>query len=82
VRVLGINAVSYDPAAAGIAAEELDAVAYSNDPSLVAEPGDGSLTAGGWEGLRTLYARRPSRLLTAADRFPRGRDRVLEDVCR
>jgi carbamoyltransferase len=53
-------------ASAGIAAEELDAVAYSYDPSLVREPGDGSLTAGGWEGLRTLYARRAPLFLKAA----------------
>ena len=42
---------------AGIEASDLDAVAYSYDPDLAPETGP-DLTAGGWEGLRTLYARR------------------------
>jgi carbamoyltransferase len=110
VRVLGINAVFHDPAAAlvvdgetvaaaeeerfsrrkhgkspvpfatwelperaaawcleqaGLAPEQLDAVAYSYDPSL-ASPSDGDLTADGWEGLRTLYARRAPLFLRSA----------------
>jgi carbamoyltransferase len=46
-------------AEAGIAPDELDAVAYSYDPALVAPgtPG-GDIVADGWEGLRTLYAQR------------------------
>src|SRR5919108_738339 len=42
---------------AGIAAEDLDAVAYSYDPSLAA-PMDPDITANDWESLRTLYASR------------------------
>jgi carbamoyltransferase len=59
-------------AAGGIAAEELDAVAYSYDPSLVPGPGpvagDGEedFAADGWERLRTLYARRAPLFLSAA----------------
>jgi carbamoyltransferase len=72
------RAAAWCLAAGGIAAEELDAVAYSYDPSLVpdaepvaagAEDGvalDGGLAAGGWEGLRTLYARRAPVFLKAA----------------
>ncbi|HEU4527996.1 MAG TPA: carbamoyltransferase C-terminal domain-containing protein [Actinomycetota bacterium] len=108
-RVLGINAVFHDPAAALVvdgvtvaAAEEerfsrrkygkepvpfstwelptgsmrwclevaelrpedLDAVAYSYDPSLARNGTD--LTADGWEALRTLYAQRAPRFLEAA----------------
>ena len=110
MRVLGINAVFHDPAAALVvdgetvaAAEEerfsrrkhgkspvpfstwelpeqamhwclehaglepgdLDAVAYSYDPDLALAPGD-DLTDDGWEGLRTLYARRAPRFLATA----------------
>jgi carbamoyltransferase len=46
-------------AAGGIGADELDAVAYSYDPALVQPSAAGTdVTADGWEGLRTLYARR------------------------
>src|SRR3954451_21589759 len=38
---------------AGIRADELDAVAYSYDPTRAPQPGSG-LTADEWEGLRTL----------------------------
>jgi carbamoyltransferase len=110
VRVLGINAVFHDPAAAlvvdgeivaaaeeerftrrkhgkspvpfatwelpeqaaawcltagGITASDLDAVAYSYDPDL-APPVGPDVTADGWEGLRTLYARRAPLFLRAA----------------
>jgi carbamoyltransferase len=110
VKVLGINAVFHDPAAAlvldgetvaaaeeerfsrrkhgkrpvpfstwelpekaaawclkqgGIEASELDAVAYSYDPDLAPQP-NGDITAEGWEGLRTLYARRAPRFLASA----------------
>jgi carbamoyltransferase len=43
--------------AGGIAADDLDAVAYSYDPSLAPRPG-ADIAADGWDGLRTLYARR------------------------
>jgi carbamoyltransferase len=44
-------------AEAGIGADELDAVAYSYDPSLAPPLGD-DVTADEWEGLRTLFAQR------------------------
>jgi carbamoyltransferase len=110
VRILGINAVFHDPAAAivvdgrvvaaaeeerfsrrkhgkspvpfsawelpeqaaawcldraGLDVSELDAVAYSYDPALVDETLDG-VDAGGWEKLRTLYARRAPAFLRTA----------------
>ena len=113
MRVLGINAVFHDPAAAlvvdgtiaaaaeeerfsrikhgkqavpfstwelpeqsaawclahaGLAPGDLDAVAYSYDPALAPPTGElvTELTADGWEGLRSLYAREaPSFLRTA-----------------
>lgn len=110
MRVLGINAVFHDPAAALVvdgeivaAAEEerfsrrkhgkvpvpfstwelpeeaarfclsrarlspadLDAIAYSYDPGLCETPGR-DLTEDGWEGLRTLFARRAPLFLKAA----------------
>jgi carbamoyltransferase len=110
VKVLGINAVFHDPAAAlivdgrivgaaeeerfsrrkhgkrplpfsawelpekaaawclaeaGLEPAELDAVAYSYDPDLAQQP-NGDVTAGDWEGLRTLYARRAPRFLATA----------------
>ena len=110
MRVLGINAVFHDPAAAlvvdgtivaaaeeerfsrrkhgkapvpfstwelpeqaarwclthgGVRPEALDAIGYSYDPRLGAEPGD-DLVADGWEGLRTLYVRRAPLFLEAA----------------
>ncbi len=110
MRVLGVNAVFHDPAAALVvdgvtlaAAEEerfsrrkhgkppvafstwelpeaaarwclaqadlepgdLDAVAYSYDPSLAWQP-NGDITAENWEGLRTLYARRAPLFLKTA----------------
>ncbi|MDQ4131818.1 MAG: carbamoyltransferase [Actinomycetota bacterium] len=110
MRVLGINAVFHDPAAAlvvdgitvaaaeeerfsrrkhgkapvpfsawelpeqaaawclqeaGLAADDLDAVAYSYDPRLVSSSSD-DVTADGWEGLRTLYAERAPYFLQTA----------------
>ena len=53
-------------AEAGIAPDELDAVAYSYDPHLAAAPSDGDLTAEGWEGLRTLFAERAPLFLKTA----------------
>lgn len=109
MRVLGINAVFHDPAAAlvvdghivaaaeeerfsrrkhgkapvafstwelpeqaarwclehvGVAPADLDAVAYSYEPCLA--PGHVDVTAGDWEGLRTLYARRAPLFLRSA----------------
>ena len=110
MRVLGINAVFHDPAAAlvvdgvtvaaaeeerfsrrkhgkdavpfstwelpeqaagfcleraSLSSDELDAVAYSYDPDLAPQP-NGDITAEGWEGLRTLYARRAPLFLATA----------------
>ena len=109
MKVLGVNAVFHDPAAAlvvdgetvaaaeeerfsrrkhgkspvpfstwelpeaaarwclergGLAAGDLDAVAYSYDPRLARAPAD--VTEDGWEGLRTLYAQRAPRFLATA----------------
>jgi carbamoyltransferase len=52
-------------AQAGLAPEDLDAVAYSYDPSL-APPVGPDVTADGWEGLRTLYAERAPLFLRSA----------------
>jgi carbamoyltransferase len=50
---------------AGLAPRDVDAVAYSYDPELAVQPG-GDITADGWEGLRTLYARRAPQFLRTA----------------
>lgn len=122
MRILGINAVFHDPAAAlvvdgrivaaaeeerfsrrkhgkspvpfstwelpvqsarwclgvaGLAPADLDAVAYSYDPALAPPHGD-DVTADGWEGLRTLYARRaPLFLRTALPGLDPGRVRFV-----
>lgn len=44
-------------AEAGVRPSDLDAVAYSYDPTLAPRLDD--VTAEGWEGLRTLFARGP-----------------------
>lgn len=49
-------------ATAGVTVSDLDAVAYSYDPTLV-RAGSSDLTADGWEALRTLYARRAPEFL-------------------
>src|SRR3954451_14159622 len=49
-------------AEAGLAPEDLDAVAYSYDPAL-APPFSGDVIEREWEGLRTLYAARAPRFL-------------------
>jgi carbamoyltransferase len=110
MRILGVNAVFHDPAAAlvvdgvvvaaaeeerftrrkhgklpvpfatwelperaarwcleraGLGAGEIDLVAYSYDPRLAPIP-NGDITAQGWEGLRTLYAKRAPLFLRTA----------------
>ncbi|MFN2569356.1 MAG: carbamoyltransferase [Candidatus Dormibacteria bacterium] len=50
---------------AGIRPSELDAVAYSYDPSLMPGP-NGDVTAESWEPLRTLYAQRAPGFLATA----------------
>jgi carbamoyltransferase len=62
---------------AGVAAADVDAVAYSFDPNLSPEV-DGDLTAQEWEGLRTLYAQRaPLFLSTVLPGLDRGRVRFV-----
>jgi carbamoyltransferase len=51
--------------AGGITPADLDAVAYSYDPDLAPQPGP-DITAGDWEGLRTLYTRRAPQFLRTA----------------
>lgn len=53
---------------AGLTAADLDAVAYSYDPSLVPGAGapGGDITADDFEGLRTLYAQRAPLFLRSA----------------
>src|SRR4051794_8411608 len=61
------GAIDFCLRAAGLRPKDLDAVAYSYDPSLAA-PAGGDITEREWEGLRTLYARRaPLFLKTALD---------------
>ncbi len=53
---------------AGVDPAELDAVAYSYEPALAPPTGESvdEMTAEGWEGLRTLYARQAPLFLRAA----------------
>jgi carbamoyltransferase len=51
------QAMAFCLAEAGLEPADLDAVAYSYDPALAPRT-NGDVTATGWEGLRTLYARR------------------------
>lgn len=50
---------------AGLEPRDLDAVAYSYEPSIAMAPG-ADITEAEWEGLRTLYARRAPRFLATA----------------
>src|SRR5438270_1733030 len=50
---------------AGVRPEELDAVAYSFDPSLSMPLGE-DVTASEWEGLRTLFVHRAPLFLRTA----------------
>jgi carbamoyltransferase len=60
------RAAAWCLARAGLAPDELDAVAYSYDPSLASGNGGADVTADDWEGLRTLYARRAPLFLRSA----------------
>ena len=51
--------------AGGLRPEDLDAVAYSYDPSLAPVPAN-DVQAGVWEGLRTLYAQRAAGFLATS----------------
>jgi carbamoyltransferase len=59
------NAARWCLRQAGLGPADLDAVAYSYDPSLAPQPG-ADITAGDWEGLRTLYAARAPLFLRTA----------------
>ena len=59
------QAIAFCLETAGLAPADLDAVAYSYDPELAPGPG-ADITAGDWEGLRTLYARRAPLFLRSA----------------
>jgi carbamoyltransferase len=59
------NAARWCLRQAGLTTADLDAVAYSYDPSLAPQPGT-DITAGDWEGLRTLYAARAPLFLRTA----------------
>jgi carbamoyltransferase len=50
---------------AGVAPEDVDAVAYSYEPALAGQV-NGDVTADAWEGLRTLYAERAPLFLRSA----------------
>jgi len=59
------RAASWCLRAGGLSPADLDAVAYSYDPALAPAPG-ADITAGDWEGLRTLYAQRAPLFLRTA----------------
>src|SRR3954451_1690758 len=59
------RAIAFCLSEAGLETDDLDAVAYSYDPALAPQPGT-DITAGDWEGLRTLYARRAPLFLRSA----------------
>jgi carbamoyltransferase len=59
------QAMAFCLAEAGLEPGDLDAVAYSYDPDLAAQP-SADITAEDWEGLRTLYARRAPLFLRTA----------------
>ncbi|MDX6561499.1 MAG: carbamoyltransferase [Gaiellales bacterium] len=58
------RAVAFCLERAGLSPEQLDAVAYSYDPSLA--PAKAGIIDDEWEGLRTLYAERAPLFLSAA----------------
>lgn len=63
---LPVQSAAWCLAAGGVAPDELDAVAYSYDPSLARPVDPSDLTADGWEGMRTLYAERAPLFLRTA----------------
>ncbi|CAA9502810.1 MAG: Carbamoyltransferase [uncultured Solirubrobacteraceae bacterium] len=56
------QAIAFCLSEAGLNHADIDIVAYSYDPAL-ATPADTDLTAGEWEGLRTLFVERAPRFL-------------------
>ncbi|HEV7759461.1 MAG TPA: carbamoyltransferase C-terminal domain-containing protein [Acidimicrobiales bacterium] len=67
---LPVEAMTWCLTEAGLRPDQLDAVAYSYDPTLAAAPagtgGAGDIAADEWEGLRTLFVRRAPRFLATA----------------
>ena len=63
---LPTQAAAWCLASAGVSPDELDAVAYSYDPSLAPPADPTDLAASEWEGLRTLYAQRAPLFLRTA----------------
>lgn len=62
---LPVAAIRSVLATAGVAASDVDLVAYSYDPQLAATPAT-AVADNRWEGLRALYAERIARFLAAA----------------
>lgn len=58
------QAIAWCLSEAGLSPADLDAVAYSYDPSLAMPVGE-DITASEWEGLRTLYVERAPRFLAS-----------------
>jgi carbamoyltransferase len=63
---LPVQSAAWCLASAGITPDELDAVAYSYDPSLAPPLDPTDVTADEWEGLRTFYAQRAPQFLQTA----------------
>lgn len=64
---LPVAAIRWCLESAGLAAEEIDAIGYSYDPSLMhEEPIDPAGLDRDWEHLRTMYAERAPRFLSTA----------------
>jgi carbamoyltransferase len=57
------QAIAFCLRTAGLAADEVDAIAYSYNPARAAPFDGGDPAADGWEGLRTLFAQRAPRFL-------------------
>src|SRR3954470_7892642 len=57
------QAIAFCLRRAGLDPADIDAVAYSYDPARARPVDAGDLTAGEWEGLRTLFVQRAPRFL-------------------
>jgi carbamoyltransferase len=60
------QAASWCLDAAGVRPADLDAIAYSYDPTLASSGAAAEVTRDGWEGLRTLYVERAPLFLRTA----------------
>ena len=63
---LPVQSAAWCLSSVGITPDELDAVAYSYDPSLAPPLDPDDVAADAWEGLRTLYAERAPLFLRTA----------------